>query len=278
MHLITFSRKLGTQGDVVARKVAENMGYRLIGTEEIDKAAREMGFLESVEQADEKAPSLFQRAFSDKPAINLARLSSVIHELAKQGDSVFVGRGGNILLKTFDCALHVKVTASREYRIQNLKERGYSEEAAGMAMERSDTTRRRFIEYAYGVDWDAPDLYDIVLNMDKMSRELAVEVVLLLARSNEIKACARNSIDRLARIALENRVEAAIMEAGLSYGQTASITTSVSVSVPEPGLVILTGVADEARTRTHAEDIVRGIKGVERVENRVQVRAADRHA
>ena len=64
MHFITFSREMGTNGTKIARQVAEKLNYRLIDTEAIDNKAREMGFLESVEKADEKPPSLFLRFFS----------------------------------------------------------------------------------------------------------------------------------------------------------------------------------------------------------------------
>ena len=108
MHFITFSRELGSNGGEVAKKVADKLGYRFIDTGAIDKKAREMGFLESVEQIDEKAPSFLKRVFSQQPNINLARLKSIIYELGKQGDTVFLGRGGHILLKNFRCALHIR--------------------------------------------------------------------------------------------------------------------------------------------------------------------------
>ena len=102
-----------------------------------------MGFLDSVEQIDEKRPSFFQRFFSHKPTVNLDRLNSVIYQLANQGDGVFLGRGGQILLKSFSCALHVRVIASREKRIQNLIKRGYAEETALRAIEENEKGRIR---------------------------------------------------------------------------------------------------------------------------------------
>ena len=99
MHFITFSRKMGTNGTEIARQVANKLRYQFYDTEAIEKAAREMGFLENVKEIDEKAPSLFQRLFSHKPAIELDRLNSIVYELAKKGDAVFLGRGSHILLK-----------------------------------------------------------------------------------------------------------------------------------------------------------------------------------
>ncbi|MEJ2726610.1 MAG: cytidylate kinase-like family protein [Deltaproteobacteria bacterium] len=183
MHFVTISRTLGSSGTEVARRVAEKMGYRFVDTDEIDRSARLKGFVKSVEELDGKAPSFFERYFSDKPEINLDRLNSVIYEMAKESDTLFVGRGGQVLLKSFECALHVRVTASLETRIRNLLQRGYNETAAVKAVERSDHERSGFIRFAFGVDWNDAALYDVVLNMDKVSVNLAVETLLTMARS-----------------------------------------------------------------------------------------------
>ncbi len=160
MHFITFSRMLGSQGTVIAKRVADVMGYAFNDTEAIDRAAEVKGFSSSVEELDGKAPSFFQRYFSHAPEINLDRLNSVVLDMAKQGDAVFVGRGAQVLLKSFHCALHIRVIASMESRIRNLMARGYTEVAAQRAMNRSDHERSAFIRFAFGVKWDDPALYD----------------------------------------------------------------------------------------------------------------------
>ena len=54
------------------------LGYSLYDTEAIENAAREMGLLKDVKEADEKVPSLFGRLFSHQPEVLLDRLHSVI--------------------------------------------------------------------------------------------------------------------------------------------------------------------------------------------------------
>ncbi|HVP78358.1 MAG TPA: cytidylate kinase family protein [Thermodesulfobacteriota bacterium] len=274
MHLITFSRKMGANGSEIAKQVAEKMGYKFYDTAAIEDAAQEMGILESVKEIDEKAPPLFQRFFSHRPAIDLDRLDSVVYELARQGDAVFLGRGSQILLKSFYCALHVRVTASVEKRVENLMKRGFHREAALKAIERSDHERGAFIKFAFGVDWENPDLYDVVLNMDKISVKIAVSTVLGIGRSEEIKACSIDAIQSLEKMGLERRVEAALIEAGLTYGPT----TSISVSVDEPGKVGLIGVVEDQAGKVKAEKLAKGLKGVVSVDNQIRVIPADRHA
>ncbi len=274
MHFITISRKLGSNGTDVARQVADALGYRYIDTAAIDAAAKEMGYLESVEEADERSPSFFQRFFSQRPVVNVDRLNAIMYELAEKGDAVFVGRGGHILLKSFDCALHVRVIASRENRIMNLVSRGYEKSAAAREIDRSDHERAGFIKFAFHADWDDPLLYDTVLNMDKIDVETAVESVLSMARSSAIKACSVDALAIIDKMALTELAEAAIIDAGLGYGRT----VAVSAHVDEPGVVRLEGVADEPVTRKKAEEIVRKLRGVQRVDNHIKITPADRHA
>ena len=275
MYFITFSRKMGTNGTEIARQVTNKLGYQFFDTEAIENAAREMGFLKNFKEIDEKAPSLFQRLFSHKPAIELDRLNSIVYELAKKGNAVFLGRGSHILLKSFSCALHIRVTASIEIRVQNLIERGFNREGALKAIERSDHERGNFIKFAFGVDWENPGLYDVVLNMDKLSVPLAVNTVIQMARSEEIKTCSIDAIKSLEMMGLQTRAEAALIEAGLTYGPTG---TYIQVQVEEPRKVLLAGRVDSDATKKRAQEIVQKVKGVSFVDNRVMITPADRHA
>lgn len=274
MHFITFSRKMGTNGSEIARMVSEKMGYRFYDTEAIDRAAKEMGFMESVKGVDDKPPSLFQRLFSHKPAIALDRINSVIFGLAERGDAVFLGRGSHILLRSFECALQIRVTASVEKRVQNLVARGFQRDAAARAIERSDHERGAFIKFAFGVNWENSELYDMVLNMDKMSVDLAVSTILNAARSEEIKACSVDALRSLEIMGLSSRAEAALIEAGFTYGPI----NSVSVTVVAPGKVQLGGMVEDAAGKAMAEKVVKGLKGVVSIENQIRVTPADRHA
>jgi cytidylate kinase len=264
MHFITFSRQMGTSGSEIARQVANRLEYNLYDTEAIENAAREMGFLEDVKEIDEKAPSLFQRFFSKKPEIHLNRLRSTIYELASRGNAVLLGRGGHILLRALRCALHIRVTASLEGRIRNLVERGFPKEVAIKAIHRSDQEREAFIKYAFGVDWESPELYDIVLNMNHLTVDLAVDTVLHIARSEEIKARSVDAMKSLEMMGLARRAEAALIEAGLP-------STSISFSVLEPGKIQLIGTVSEQSNKTRAEEILMEVKGIKSIDNQIKV-------
>ncbi len=269
MYFITFSRKMGTNGSEIARRVADQLGYSFYDTEAIENAAREMGFLKDIKEVDEKVPSLFERLFTQKPEIHLDRLHSIIYELASRGNAVFLGRGSHILLRTFKCALHIRVIASLEKRIENLVGRGWHREVAIKAIHKSDHERGAFIKFAFEVDWDNPELYDLVLNTDNLTVDMAANTVLHLASSEEIKARSVDAMRSLEMMGLARRAEAALIEAGLKHGP--------SVSVLEPGRIQLTGFVAEEMTKTKAEEILRGVKGVKSIDNQIQSQTVGRY-
>jgi hypothetical protein len=195
--------------------------------------------------------------------------------LAKKGNAVFLGLGSHILLKSFTCALHIRVTASTERRVQTLIKRGFHREGALKAIERSDHERSSFIRFAFGVNWEDPELYDLVLNTDKLSVDLGVNTVLGLARSEEIKACSIDAMKTIEMMGLERRAEAALIEAGLTYGPAG---TYIQVQVEEPGKVLLTGRVDNDVTKKRAQEIVQRVKGTVSVDNQIRIAPADRHA
>jgi cytidylate kinase len=264
MHFVTFSRKMGAGGEEIARQVAKRLRYRFYDTTAIEATAREMGFLESVQSVDEKRPSFFQRVLSEQPTIQLDRLWSVVYELGSRGNSVFLGRGSHLLLKSFQCGLHVRVTASREKRIQNLMSRGYQRDEAEASVDESDRERSSFIRFAFDVDWDVPELYDTVLNTDKLSPELAVKTIVTMARSKEIQACSIDALRAMEMTALEYRVQAAIMEARLP-------SIAISAVVTAPGHVVLEGAVQMAEAKRKATIVVKRVKGVTSVEDNLVV-------
>ncbi len=267
MKWITVSRKMGTHGSEIARRVANDLGYHLYDTKAINRMAEELGVLGSVREIDEKVPSIFQRVFSPRPMVYLERLYSVIYELAKQGNAVFLGRGSHLLLRDFPCTVHVRVTASPETCIRTLLAQGLNREAAARTIKRTDDERSAFVRYAFGVDWDDPTRYDLVLNMDKLTVSLAVSTIVQRVRSADISEASADAIRTLGMLALASRAEAALSEAMFGRGLAASL----SVSVPEPGKIRVSGNAETEAIKSQAENVARSVKGVEAVENAIQV-------
>lgn len=256
---------LGTGGKKIATQVANTLNYAFYGEEELLNAAREMGFLSDIQKLEEKSPPFLEKFFSERPKIYLDRLQSVIYELAKKGNAVFFGRGSQLLLKSFDCALHVLVSGSKEKRIERIvKENGVSREIAEKLIERSDHDKRGFFRFAYDEDWLNPHLYDLVLNTDKLSVASAVQMVLSSAKSEEIRSCGIDSVKQLGILSLNRRAESALLEAGI-------MNPNVFVEVVDPDTIRIYGLVGSVEEKEMIGDAVRKIRGVHRVSNELQI-------
>jgi hypothetical protein len=247
--------------------VASELGYRFYDTKAINHMAQELGVLGSVREVDERVPPLIQRIFSQRPMLDLERLYSVIYELARRGDAVFLGRGSQVLLRDFACALHVRVTASPETCIRTLMAQGLNRDAAARAVQRSDDERAGFLRFAFGVDWEDPTRHDIVLNVDKLPLDLAVSTVVHMVRSPQIPDASPADLEALEAKALVSRAEAAL--AAENIGR--SFAPTLFVSVAGPGTLRVSGQVDTTAQRLDAEHVLRGVKGVADVENAIQV-------
>jgi cytidylate kinase len=265
MYFVTISELLGTNGDQIARQVAKSLNYTYYGEEELLKAAEERGFLTDVQKLDEKGPALLERFFSEKPKVYLDRLQSVIFEVAKKGDGIFFGKGSQLLLNSFGCALHVLVTGSTEKRIERImKEKGLRREIAEKIIERSDHDKKGFFRFAFNEDWLNPHLYDLILNTDKLSIESAANMVVDAAKSGEIRACGMDSVKLLGKLSLQRKVESALLEAGIA-------NQHLFITVEDADAVRVYGLAYSADEKQMVEKILRGIKDIKTITNELVI-------
>lgn len=261
MYFITISEMSGTHGEKIARQVAKELGYTHYGEDELFKVADEMGFLEDVKKLNEKGPTLFEKFFSERPKIYLNRLQAVIFEVAKKRDAVFFGRGSQLLLHSFDCAFHVLVTGSMEKRVQRvMEEKRVSREVAEQMIHRFDHDKRRFLRFAFDEDWLDPQLYDLLLNTDKLSFDSAVRIVLDAAKSDEIKVCGMDSVRLLGKLSLQRKVESALWEAHI-------VNPHLFVAVEDSDTVRLYGMVNSQEEKEAVEKVVKGIKDIKKISN-----------
>lgn len=102
----------------------------------------------------------------------------VIRDLAREGNVVIAGRGGQALLHDMPGAVHVQIVAPFEQRVSVLAERdGISQEEAARSVKASDQARRDYVRRYHGVDWLDPTLYDMVINTNKIPISLAASMI-----------------------------------------------------------------------------------------------------
>jgi cytidylate kinase len=183
MPVITISRELGSRGDEVAVAVAERLGLRLVDREIINRAARAAGAPEvALAEIDQlgllglKPTAAAFRSYREK-------IGEFIGELADAGDLLLIGRGGQVVLAGRPSVLHVRIRAPKGLRVQAVSTASrISLDAAAARVDAVDRVRAGFLRRCYGVPWDAPDLYDIVLNTARLGVEAAADLICLAAR------------------------------------------------------------------------------------------------
>ena len=259
MALITITSSFGSGGEEIARKVSSALNVAFYDDQRLQEEAVKMGISsKELERLDEKAPGLFDRLFSSRPAVYLDLLGSVVYDVARSGQGVITGHGAQLFLHDFDCALHVRIHASDTFRIQRMmKDKGMGEEAAERTIRRMDRKRAAFMQYAFHRDWNDPSLYDLMVNLDKVGPEWAVKLIKDLAKADEVKACSLNALESMEKSSLQRKIDAAFLEHNLSV-------QGIHVEVGEGGRVRLTGWC---RFEGEKESLINAVKGVAGVSN-----------
>ncbi len=105
-------------------------------------------------------------------------IRQVILEYANAGNVIIVGRGGQVVLRDYPNALHVRVQASEKLRVRRLTERlGLDDKEAERQIRKSDKERARYMKHFYNVRWDDPDLYHLIVNTGKVSVDIASQII-----------------------------------------------------------------------------------------------------
>lgn len=269
MSLITITSSFGSGGDEIAWRVAEELGFEVYDDQRLQEEAVKMGISErELKSLNEKAPGLFDRLLSSRPAVYRDLLASVVYEAARHGKGVFIGHGAQFFLQSFDCALHVRIHASETVRVEKLvADQGVRPEAAEKNIRRIDKRLAAFTAFSFQKDWNDPSLYDLMINLDKLGAEWAAKMIIELARSEEIKECSLNALESMEKWSLQRKINAAILENHLS-------TTTIVVEIEEKGSVHLGGWTRTEEEMERLLTLVKGVTGVSEVISDVFVMAS----
>ena len=137
-------------------------------------------------------------------------------------------------------------------------------ELAEKMIQRSDHDKKSFLRFAFDEDWLNPQIYDLVLNADKLSVDSTVRMVIDGAKSDGIKTCGIDSVRLLGKLALQRKVESAFLETGVT-------STHLFFNVEDSDTVRLYGFVNSPEEKEEVEKIVKRIKDVKRVMNEIGV-------
>jgi hypothetical protein len=145
-------------------------------------------------------------------------MRSAIAEVAATHNVVVLGSGGQFLFAKVAASLHVQIVAPMPYRIARVMRLAQVDKtAAEKIIEDRDRSKETFIRALYGKDWRDPSHYDLVLNIDHFSNEMAAEIIVKAARAKGIEATA---------VELPAQLREDILTAKLDVAQMAELETA----------------------------------------------------
>jgi cytidylate kinase len=228
----------------------------------LEAAAKEYGIpAEGLTAAMEKRPSFLQRVAGEH-TVYLKFVRTALCEQARGGKLVFHGHLGHLLLPGISHVIGVRVIADMEFRIQAAqREQSLTRQAAMAYIEKVDTERREWTRFLFEVDWDDPLLYDLILNLSRMSLETACETVVCLTERDEFQPTAA-SLRAMQDLTLQSRVSAALAKDSRTRAADLKVTAN-------DGIVTITGTAPRELADT-IPSVVRQVDAVKEVKCEVK--------
>lgn len=112
--------------------------------------------------------------------VYIAAIESTMKEMAADGDVVFIGRGGHVILKDMPNVLRVGVVASFEDRVKTLMSRETIDRDNAIAtLEQRDQARKYFFKKYFELDEpDNPNLFHFTINSSEISTNYAADMVI----------------------------------------------------------------------------------------------------
>jgi cytidylate kinase len=179
MAIITISRGSYSHGKEIAEKVAHNLGYSCMSRDLILESSKEFNITEiRLIRALEDAPSIVERFTRGSRETYLAFIKATLLEHAQRDNMVYHGLAGHFLLRPVRHVLNVRITANMEDRAKLVMEReNVSHEEALRLLKKIDHERKQWGSVLYGIDlWDSSN-YDLVINVDRLTVDHAVDTI-----------------------------------------------------------------------------------------------------
>lgn len=193
--IINIGRQLGSGGHDIGRMLALDFQAKYYDRELLNLAAKESGLSEKIfEQNDEKkgffrgllnlgsphvsSGSVYKSGVSQESLFQFQ--SEAIKKAANEGSCVFVGRCADYVLRNLPNTVSVFVTASMDYRVQQvMNKRHLDEDAARKFIEQGESERSTYYNYYTGKKWGAAESYDLCIDSSVLG---LVETEIIIAQ------------------------------------------------------------------------------------------------
>jgi cytidylate kinase len=196
VRVVTIDREYGSGANVIAKELADRLGWKLWDqalTNEIARLARCEG--SQVAKREERMDPLYYRMLksflrgSYEGSLNVRRLNlldadsifrlsqRLIKAAAEEGNAVIVGRGSAFFLENRPDAFHVFIYAPYEDKVRRLIRGGMEPNEAARLVDTVDNDRADFIRQFFDKEWPDRHLYHLMIN-SRVGDEAVVRAIL----------------------------------------------------------------------------------------------------
>jgi cytidylate kinase len=197
MAVITISRECGVESEKVASLLAEKLGWEYIGKKLVARIAKELHISESEVEAFRQDSQSRLLRFLDRYTCSLVQkvvdrehgclddsayfdtTKRLVEDIYESEDAIILGWAGQCILRGKPDALHVRLIRDGEGKIDTIMKRfKIGREAARDYIDREEKDSKSLIKHYFNLDWNDAHLYDLIIDMGKISVEEAADKII----------------------------------------------------------------------------------------------------
>ncbi|MBD3168474.1 MAG: hypothetical protein GF307_03255 [candidate division Zixibacteria bacterium] len=262
MSVITISRGTFSGGNILATRLAEKLGFNCVSREELSDEATKLGVpVGKLQMAMVKPPRVYRRMGRERDQY-LACMTMLLCEKILEGNLVYHGHTGHLLLPGISNILRIRVLADMEFRIKSVSDRlKVGRDKAKDYISNVDTDRDKWIKFLYGVDWHDPLHYDLVVNLDQTGIDNAATGLCTMAELPDFK------LTPASKMAIQNLY----LSSKAHFTLTADSRTSYAdiKVIANDGTVQVNYLPQQSEVAPYVEEVLSGIEGIREVHTTV---------
>jgi len=168
--VLLISRGTMTGGRMIGECLAKHEGFRCVTREDLLAVVNRYGDLATRIAVQIANATEAYEEFSELRRPFLILMRRALLDCACEGPLAYFGYSGHLLLERLPQFVRIRLIAPTELRIARTRELlGYSEVEAREYIRRVDRERAQWARMTYGVDIRDPSLYDLCLNIERLS-------------------------------------------------------------------------------------------------------------
>jgi cytidylate kinase len=209
MPIITISRGICSGGTQLAKLLQTKLDWPVLSQEDVSAAAAK-AYRVSREELERGLymPASFYERFTSRKTRYLLATQATIAGLLADGNGIYHGLAGQFLFKGLRNAFKVRIVAPMDLRVENAVHRmGVTRDEATRRIHEADDHRLLWGRQIFDADVNDPDLYDLVVNLEKVSLATAANLVADVMRGRDRRPTSE-SVREFDDFALEKKIKA----------------------------------------------------------------------